>query len=217
MKVQYFLILMSFIVLSCHTNHTESQRSTIEKLEIFSAKGDSLSFKKDALVFVEITVSEGDRKLYTTYKNPNNTIKGKEIYKYVKEDTNPTGVEYVDSNNVLLSYYKFVFDNKGAKISSTAFDAKTDEVLRIEKFDYDSENNLTQKDIYDNENKLNRSYIFKNDTNGNLTQMTILNEKNEVLAVENYKISKHDAKNKWIEKWGFIYGRPKTFHVRSYE
>jgi hypothetical protein len=213
---KYLLCTLAFgvIVSSCQNKKSTASTYT-ERLEIYDAKGDSSGYTKHALVYIEIATYVDSIKSKTEFLNPDNTSKGKELVT-MNKDGQPEGSEYYGANDTLLSYYKFVYDNNGKKVSSTAFDAANNEVLRMEKYAYDGNNFLSQKDIFDANNVLNRRYIFTNDIYGNLTQMSILNGNLEEIAIETYKIIQYDDQKKWTQKWGFINDEPKTYHQRTF-
>ena len=49
-----------------------------------------------------------------------------------------------------------------------------------------------------------KKYVFTNDFYGNVTEMFILNENQDTIGKETYKIMQYDDEKQWLEKWGFV-------------
>ncbi|MFZ1751754.1 MAG: hypothetical protein WAU01_16255 [Saprospiraceae bacterium] len=211
------LFTISIILILALLGCKNEQSKTLEKIEIYNTKGDGTNREKGQLMYKEITHMNGIKKEYTEYFNEDGTSRGKEVFIYEGASAMPEGSEYFDPANTLLSYYKYVYNNKDLKVNAIAFEGKTDEKLRIESYDYDPAGHMIKKEIKDAANLTDRIYIFANDHDGNQTEMTIIDQAGDTIAVEKYQITQKDDQNKWIEKWGFVNGTPKTFHKRMIE
>jgi hypothetical protein len=212
-----FFVLV-WLLYSCKSKDAHSPAVAYpgsETLEIYAATNDGKGYAQDSLLYKEVTTYKAGKKSTITYYDKNLSIKGIE---HVKYDANgvESGLDYVDNNAQLMSYYKHTTDQKGLKVSSTAFEGKTHEVLRIEQYQYDDNNKLKIKDLLSSELVIQRRYNYNNDAQGDVVGMTIQDAKGDTIAVEHYKITKYDDQKRWIEKWGFINDAPKTMHRRTF-
>lgn len=141
-------------------------------------------------------------------------LRSREIYpaEYLDADTIKTS--YYDANNALQSNYTKIYDDYNNKIEVLAYEAETGELLRIEKFDYDSNHNMLSKKVYTGDHQLYRHQKFEYDANGNETGIKIYDENGDLIFEEDYDISTIDGKNNWVEKWGYKDGVPNSFRKR---
>jgi hypothetical protein len=190
--------------------------SYTEILNIYKASSDGKTALKDSIIYHEDSKYVNGKKVSTTYFENDGTLKGVENQLY-SADGNETGAEYKDKQGKLLSYYKYVTDNKGRKISSTGFDGNSDEVLRIEKYGYDQLGYLSIKDIFSADNTPQKRYTFRNDAQGQPLEMNIITPQGDTLGTESYQMTKFDDKKRWVEKWGFANGEPKTCYIRTFK
>ncbi len=210
-RVLVLCFLMSF-VLSCKNG---SGKKTSMMLEIFSTKGDAKTMEKGELQYFESSEYEGNKKISTTYYDAKGNVKGKEVFEFLSPaDSLPIAAKYIDGRDQTLSYYKYINDDKGKAISSFAFDASNDELLRVEQYSYKN-NLLHSKRIFDGNMNANRRYVFSYDEKKNETGFIVYNAKDSLMVNEEFKITKVDENNKWVEKWGFANGKPVTFHKRT--
>lgn len=187
----------------------------IENLEIYQTTGDEKTLAAGPMTHHESTEYSGNRKVSTTYYTTDGLIKGKEMFYYENEnDTIPYKADYVDAQQKLLSYYKYIKNGKDQLIASYAFDASTHELLRVEQYYY-AKSVMTSKRIFDAQLNPSRRYAFTHDLYGNETGFQVYNEADSIVANEVFKITKMDEHNKWTEKWGFANGKPVTKHIRK--
>lgn len=191
--------------------------TSTETIEIYRAIQDGQGYKYDSLLYVEMNFFDQNQKTETHFLNPDKSLKGKEMYQFKDRDTVPFRSDYLDKDGKLMSYYSFIYDKKNRKISSAAFDGNTDDALRFERYKYDKNGHLSEKTIVDGEFDPSRKFVFINDLYGNVTTMYILNESNDTIGTEVYKIMQYTADKKWTEKWGFINDIPKTYYKRTFE
>lgn len=219
-KVSWFCIIC-ISLWSCKDEGSAHQgthsNSKTEIIKIYNAIQDGSGYKHGDLLYVEKNIWNKGQKSETHYLNPDNSLKGKEIQKFIGNDTLSSGADYFDSTGKLLSYYRFIYDNSGKKTSSEAFDGSTNEVLRFEKYTYDHNGFLASKTIVDQNFYPSRKYVFTNDFYGNVTEMFILNENQDTIGKETYKIMQYDDEKQWLEKWGFVNDTPKTYYQRVFE
>jgi hypothetical protein len=200
---------------ACHNN--SSGTASVEHLEIFKTTGDDKNMQAGDMTHHEATDYEGSRKKSTSYFDTNGKLKGKEIFIYeTSKDTVPVKADYVDDQQKLLSYYKYVVNGNGQMVASYAFDASNHELLRVEQYYY-LKNLMTSKRIFDAQLNPSRRYAFSHDINGNEVGFQVYNAADSLVTKEEFKITKLDAHNKWVEKWGFANGKPVTLHKRKIE
>jgi len=210
-----YLLLLTIVVTSMMSwkDAIPTAKTTTERLDIFGVKPDKK--EKDSLLYVELLDKSGDKELTKIYYDKSNTEVGKETYLYQNDTALPYGSSYTGPDGKILSYYRYVYNAHGQKVLLAAFDAADDSILRYERYSYDANGHLAIKEISDASLKPNRQFIFENDKFGNINTMTILGENADTIAVETYKTTKMDDKQRWVEKWGFIDDNPKTFHIKS--
>lgn len=213
------LTMMSLLaIISCKEKSLtlDKNDTNTESLEIFTAKSDGKGYIKDSLIYKEVTSYQKGNKISTTYFEANGNKYGIESFKY-DDNGGLLHADYKDAKDSLLSYYKYICDNKGTQVSSTAFDASNDQALRIEKYGHDSNNKLMLKEIYSTNNVLQRRYTFENDTEGLAQVMYVVGAVGDTIAIETYKYTKYDNKKRWTEKWGFVNDQPKTCYLRTFD
>ncbi len=205
-------IVFTFGIFSCKQ---ASLKSKTETLEIFKTVGTEVNMEAGEMQYYEATEYEGRRKKSTSYFEANGLLKGKEVFGYDdSQDTVPIKADYFDNNNKLLSYYKYIKNNKGQSIASFAFDASNDELLRIEQYNY-KDSKIHSKRVFDAAMNPSRRYAFTYDQYGNETSFQVYNAKDSIMAYESFKITKMDPSNHWVEKWGFVNGKPMTLHKKK--
>jgi len=144
-------------------------------------------------------------------------LRSREIYPalYAEDDTIRTS--FYDANNNLQSNYVKIYNKNKDKVEVLAYEAETKELLRKEKFEYDSKNNLTSKKVFTADEQLYRHQMFEYDEYGNETKVKILDENKKVIFEETYDISTYDGRKMWVEKWGYRNDEPKSFRKRELE
>jgi hypothetical protein len=217
MRTYFLVTILTFsMFISCNKVAKKSSGRT-EVLEIFEANATANSAEAGSLKYFESTEYNDSQKKSTTYYDNLGKVKGKEVFDYIiPTDSLPIGSAYFDASNNLLSYYKFVNDEKGRVIAAYAFDAATNELLRIEQYTYKAGQLVkNSKRIFNADYTPDRRYAFTYDEYNNETGFQIYNAADSLAANEEYRIIKRDSTNKWLEKWGFANGKPVTVHKRS--
>lgn len=144
-------------------------------------------------------------------------LRSREIYPALYGDKDTIKTSFYDASNVLQSNYVKIYNSNNEKVEVMAYEAETNEFLRKEKFEYDSDNNLTSKKVYTAEDQLYRHQMFEYDEYGNETNVKILDENRKVIFEESYDISTYDGQKMWLEKWGYRNEEPKSFRKRVLE
>jgi hypothetical protein len=210
----YIFIGLTFLG-ACKNEGTSNKGSETQVLEIFSTKGDEKSMEKGDLKYFESVEYNRNQKKSTTYYDAAGNVKGKEIFEFTSpSDSLPIGAKYYDVKDVMLSYYKYVNNEKGQLVASYAFDASSHELLKIENYTYRN-GNLYNKRILEGDYTPSRRYVFQYDSTQNEIGFIVYNAKDSLMGNEEFRITKKDKNNKWTEKWGFSNGKPVTLHVRS--
>jgi len=143
-------------------------------------------------------------------------MKAKEVYDFASGSIYAKGSTYYDADGSKLSYYKFMYGADGKRISSHAYDASNDELLRIERYQYNNDGLRNVKEIRDGGDVLNRSFMFGYDADGVQNSLTVADPSGKVLFREDYKIIGRDKQTKdWTEMWGFIGRTPNSCKVRE--
>jgi hypothetical protein len=210
-----YLLGFAILTLMSACQNTQSDNKRVENLEIYQTTGDEKTMTAGPMTHHESTEYLGNRKVATTYYATDGMVKGKEVFYYENEkDSTPVKADYIDDKQKLLSYYKYIKDGNDRLIASYAFDASTDELLRVEQYYY-TKSTMTSKRIFDSQLNPSRRYAFTHDMYGNETGFQVYNQADSLVANEVFKITKMDKHNKWSEKWGFANGKPLTKHVRK--
>jgi hypothetical protein len=216
-KILCIAILIAFNLIGCKSSDKSATKKRTEVLEIFEATANNASAEAGPLKYFESTEFNGLQKSSVTYYDNLGKIKGKEVFDYSNEsDSLALGSSYFDPNNKLLSYYKNVYDKKGRLVAAYAFDAASNELLRIEQYTYKVGQALkNSKRIFNSDYTPDRRYAFTYDEFNNETGFSVYNALDSLAASEEYRILKRDENNMWTEKWGFANGKPTTLHKRS--
>ena len=206
------LVFLSTIVLFFSCSTKESVKPVTEILEVYGTKDDGTGYVRGEMKHYESKhYSKGLHK-ETLFYEANGELKGKELFLYNGSESMPSGSEYYDGYNNLLSYYKITYDKEGNKTRSEAYEGESDELLRIETFSYE-DGNRKSKEIRDNNNRIQRSFHFTFDKYGNEIEMKVIEGDGNVIATEKYEITEIYADNTWREKWGFVNDVPTTFQI----
>ena len=206
------LLLLGVIALACGTNENNI-KPKVESLNVYDVviKNDKpimgKPLYKEAFEYNE----DGSISQHFLY-NEIGELRSREIYPTSFQDTTKTS--YYDGNNVLQSNYRRVYDENNNKVEVYGYEAASGELLRIERFDYDSNKNMISKKVFTGDDQLYRHQKFEYDKYGNEISVKIYNDKNQIIFDEEYDISTLDGKNNWVEKWGYQDGQPKSFRKR---
>jgi len=151
-----------------------------------------------------------------TIYNPNQSVKGKEVYTYDPKQELPTGSKFYGPAGELLSTYKYTYEDT-LKSFSHAYAGDTEELLRIEGFQYDNKGNMVRKTIFNELNQKQKSFMFGHDQFGNQIKMVLTDQNDNLILSETYEIVTVDEKKRWIEKWGYVNENkePSTFYHKK--
>lgn len=208
--IRLVFLSTTVFLFSCSTK--ESIKPVTEILEVYSTIDNGEGYVKgDMKHYDSKHYSKGLHKETLFYK-ADGELKGKEVFIYEGSESTPSGSEYYDSYNNLLSHYKFTYDEEGNKTRSQAYEGESDDLLRIETFLYDNGNRIT-KEIRDNNNVIQRSFHFIFDAYGNEIEMKVIEGDGNIIATEKYEITEIYPDNTWREKWGFVNDVPTTYQV----
>lgn len=215
MKLKY-LFLSGIFLVSCKSEVKEKPMvTTLNVYDVVIKNGQPTMGKplyKEAFEYN----NEGRVSQHFQYDEIGN-LRSREIYPEVYGDKDTIRTSFYDANNTLQSNYVKIFNSKKEKVEVLAYEAQTKELLRKEKFEYDSKNNLKSKKVYTADNELYRHQMFEYDEHGNETKVKILDENKNVIFEEEYDISTYDGRKMWIEKWGYRDEEPKSFRKRILE
>ena len=120
--------------------------------------GASDNYAKGSLKYMEHENSQNGVVTSKTIYNQDQSIKGKEVYTFGDNKKLPTGSKFYGPAGELLSTYKYTYDDT-LKTLSHAYAGDTDELLRIEGFQYDNKGNMVRKTIYNELNQKQKSSL----------------------------------------------------------
>lgn len=215
---KYFLItlLATCILFACKTEPKNKKIKTEERLERWSVTGDSSAYEKGVIQYLETKLfNEKEEVKAIAYYNKDKQLTAKESRVFDSETNMTKGAQFRDTNDSLLSYYTYDLNDKGLIELTKAFDASNDELLRQEKFTYDSRGHMIAKSILDSNGLPVRKFEFTVDKKGNEMEVRVLNPDNTPILVETFKITKTDGQGNWIEKWGFVNDQPFSYLARE--
>ncbi|MEM9545410.1 MAG: hypothetical protein AAGA77_05530 [Bacteroidota bacterium] len=207
------LTLTSVSHIACTSDKVKISSIITEVYEVH--EGANNEYAKGRLKYMEIENFENDRMINKTFYNGDNTVRGKEIFDYEGDSELPSGSKYYNQSGVTLSTYKFEYRD-ALKIKSEAFEGTSNNLLRIEGFQYDDSGHLTSKTIYNNLSQKQKSFAFTHDAAGNEVQMNVLDQDDNRLLTESYEIVSRTKDGEWVEKWGYLNDSttPVTFYQK---
>lgn len=212
MKFRY-LLFSGIILFSCKPN--EDIKPKVESLSVYEVVINNGKPLKGKPLYKEAFEYNTDGQISQHFLYDElGELRSREIYPKQYMDLDTIKTSYYDANNALQSNYVKVLDELKNKIEVNSYEAATGDLLRIEKFEYDSNNNLTSKKVYTGDNELYRHQQFEYDSYGNEIGIKIFDENNKQIFSEEYDLSTLDGNNNWVEKWGYQEGVPKSFRKR---
>ena len=211
-----FSVLTFYIFMACSPAPVDNEVTKVIKTTVFSVEGTD-TYQIDTVQFIEKEFFDHrDVKLEHQFMFSDGTLKAKEVYEFNSGSKYAKSSTYNDNNGNKLAYYKFLYDGDGNRVSSHGYDASNDELLRIERYQYDTKGNKVVKEIRSADDVLNRTFQFSHDEEGNTKSMTVANAEGKILIREDYKIIGRDKKsNVWVEMWGFIGSTPNSCKLRE--
>ena len=189
------------LLIGCKSDKVSKSSIITEVYEV--DEGADNDYAKGQLKYMEHENFEGERMVDKTFYNKDQTIRGKEVYQFEGKSKYPIGSKYYDQNGKLLSTYKFTYQDT-LKIQSQAYEGDSDELLRIEGFQYDNKGNRVSKTIYNDLNQKQKSFLFGHDANGNEIKMVLLDQNDNLVLSETYEIVTMTSDGEWLEKWGYL-------------
>jgi len=209
------LLFFSLVTIFINCGDKEEKKTSVIT-EIFEIKGADEDFAAGNLKFMESENLVGKLKKERVIYNPDQSIKGKEVYHYVENGKRPKGSSYYGPEGNILSTYQYYYQDS-LLARKEAFEGESEELLRIEAYQYNPKGFMIRKVIYDGQNNRDRTYIFGHDEFGNEISMMVKDKDDNQLFTESYEITKKDDKNRWTEKYGYKNGekKPMTYYKRS--
>lgn len=186
-------------------------QKTSEIIEIYNVKQEGSDHTVGDLRYKEHNEYHGDQLYGTIYYNRDGSIRGKSIVRYEDGDL-PSGAHFVDPQDSVMSYYKYIHDDQGRKQQVIAFDPVNREILREERFYYDAKDNLKSKLILDDAGNIRQRFNWTYDVFGNERAMMADNGDNTPLTTHEHRITRYDADSLWLEKWTFIDDEPAAYY-----
>ena len=202
---------MTILILGCKSEGNKIHSTIIEVYEVDA--GADNNYAKGKLKYMEHENFEGDRIVNKTIYNEDQSVRGKEVYIYEGDSKYPTGSKYYDKEGALLSTYKFE-NQDSLRTRSEGYEGDSDELLRIEGFQYDTKGNRVSKTIFNHLNQKQKTFLFGHDSYGNEVKMVLLDQNDKQLLSETYEIVTIADNGEWIEKWGYLNNSkaPVTFY-----
>jgi len=204
-----------FIIVSCK-NDGKSDYWTMEVIEVFSAIHEGQETTRGELTFKEtiVTDAEGNNQEHWYY-NRDGQLTTFERYLYKSGEKLPYKSNFYDQRDSVLSYYLHEYDKQGNRSRTDAYDAASDELLRVELFQYDKNNNRIGREIRQANGQLVRRYEFKFDKDGNESTYIVFNEEGKQIVAESFSITQSGEKG-WTEKWSFRNEKVSTIKTRKF-
>lgn len=211
--VSFILCLCSLTFLSClnEDNPKLIKTESIELYEMIEVNGE---YKQGKLMHAESFVYDQDgHKVDHKMRQSDNSLHQE---KYIYEDDVLKMSTYYDAQNELLSYYNYQYDNDKLT-QKKSFEAATEELLRIDDYEYSASGQLIKQYIKTAAGDVNRTMAFSYDKHGNETQVTIRDADGEIIINEEFKITEYDVNKRWLERWSFNNDTPLTLRKRVFE
>jgi hypothetical protein len=207
--------LIVFLMCGCNSDKLDPKKAFIENVEIYSVFEDATGSAKGELLYKESTqYKDTDLPVWRKFYEANGNLKATETYIY-KGSGLPAKSEYHDATGTLLSNY--IFHNiDGHKRRTVSMEAESDEILRIETFDYNKKGDRIERVIMDGASNVDKTYSFGFDGAGNETSMTVKDANNQELYSYKYTVTKKDTRNRWLESWGFRNNKPDQVKYRTF-
>lgn len=214
----FFLLLLCFVIstlimTSC-ANSGPTKRIKTESIEVYDMIESNGEYIQGNLTFAESYVyDEQGNKLKHLIRQKDNTLH-REAYIYDNDVLKKSN--YYDANDSLLSFYIYEMENGKVK-SRYAHEAATNDLLRIDEYDYNENGQLVKHYIKHATGKINRTMAFGYDQNGNEIQVTVRDDGEEIILNEEFRILDLDVDKRWIERWSINGDTPLTVRKRKLE
>ena len=209
------LIILSFSIISC--TKVKINNDPIEiSLERWTVEGTSEQYEKKDIQYLEKSIFNDDGfESGKVYYDKNSKVKAQEVRIFKDGQKGPSGSQYKDPQDSLLSYYAYSTNEKGLIMESKAFDASNDELLRIEKFSYNTHGYMSGKIVLDANNQVSRTFLYSTDDKGNEIQVQVFRPDGTEILTEIFEITEYNKQGLWTEKWGFVKDKPFSYLART--
>lgn len=198
------LLLIIGLLSSCKQD-TKSSSVITEVYEVDGGASDN--YAKGSLKYMEHENSKNGVVTSKTIYNEDQSVKGKEVYTFGDNKELASGSKFYGPAGELLSTYKYTYEDT-LKSFSHAYAGDTDELLRIEGFQYDNKGNMVRKTIFNELKQKQKSFMFGHDQYGNEVKMVLTDQNDDLILSETYEIVTVDDKKRWIEKYGYVNANP---------
>lgn len=211
----FSIILISFAIISCAEENKSTNPREIA-LERWTVEGTAEQYEKKAIQYLEKTIfNKAGFESGKIFYDQNRGIKAQEVRVFKDGQIGPSGSQYKDPQDSILSYYAYTTNEKGLIMESRAYDANNDDLLRIEKYSYNSNDFLSGKIVLDANNQVSRTFLYSTDEKGNERQVQIFRPDGTEILTEIFEITKFDKQGLWTEKWGFVKDKPFSYLART--
>ncbi|MFT4533364.1 MAG: hypothetical protein ACJA1A_001754 [Saprospiraceae bacterium] len=199
------ILLVSIVLLSSCKEDVKPASVITEVYEVDSGANDN--YAKGSLKYMEHENFKNGIVTSKTIYNEDQSIKGKEVYTFGDNKKLATGSKFYGPAGELLSTYIYTYEDT-LKSYSNAYAGNTDELLRIEGFQYDDKGNMVRKTIFNELKQKQKSFMFGHDQYGNEVKMVLTDQNDKLILTETYEIVTVDDKKRWIEKYGYVNDNP---------
>lgn len=214
LTMNVIVLLLSMLCFGACDNEKNHYTEVIT--EVFDLKLENDKYVQGPLKFSESFIydSQGNEYQHLMYNN-DKSLKGIESPTFEDDSKNPTGSNYVDADDNLLSYYKHFYNEENQLVRKIGFDASSDEMLRIERYHYDKFGNQIAKEIRTPDDKIQSIHNFTFDIYGNEKSISIINSNNELIYFERFDNVGIDKEKKWNQRWAYDQNdKPVSFSIR---
>lgn len=211
------ILLVIIGLLSSCKKDVKSSSVITEVYEVDGGANDN--YAKGSLKYMEHENFNNGVVTSKTIYNQDQSIKGKEVYTFEDNVKLASGSIFYGPAGELLSTYKYTYEDT-LKSFSHAYAGDTDELLRIEGFQYDNKGNMVRKTIFNELKQKQKSFMFGHDQYGNEVKMVLTDQNDKLILTETYEIVTVDGKKRWIEKYGYVNDNPSPatfYHKRRNE
>ena len=217
MKYKYPILFSVFLLVLASCKEEKFSIVKEELIELYGVTEVDGKSQSDQLKFKEAYFYDSENRIIEHhFFNLDGSLSFLEKLAYNDEGT-LLGSKYYDHRDSLLSFYKHEVDTLGRKSETRAFDAASNELLRIEEYTYDSRGHLASKTTLTPDLQIVRKQLIDNDINGNDIKVTILDENEDIIFEESYQITSANEKEEWLEKWGFVNNTINSYRKRSFK
>lgn len=212
----HFLVTIGCLTILSLSACTSEQikRIKTEQIEMYELREVNGEYQEGALSFAESYVyDENGDKLDHRIRQSDNSLHRE---KYVYKDSQLVKSNYYAADSSLLSFYLYEYENGEIK-TKYAYEAGTQELLRIDEYEYNTEGRISKQIIKNANGTLSRTMAFGYDNFGNEQQVSIRDDSGILIVNEEFKITEYDVNKRWLERWSFNNDTPLTKRKRILE